>query len=358
MTGPYNYGPAPDYDAEFAAAHNPALPQDQLLRLWHTRPDLREALAQLPACPPHLAAQVQFSDPWRDPNARSHRGIIMAFALLAGLLVIVGLGYVGYMAVNSGRPTESAGMLPTEDTKTTNASATTTATALPPPPSGPIKPVDVTTNCVQAEDGTDSNGAKYTYEAGKAFDADPLTAWRCQWKEQDGQSITAKFDHPMLVTSVGLIPGYAKTDIDGSDRFAQNRKITRVRWEFSDGSSVKQQVPVSRALASIKVNVVTDSVTMVIEATEPGVSIVNKSGQRQDAFNGLVSVSEIEFQGAQVPAGQAPAPAQAPPPGQVAPVQTPTSGSVAPPGQTPAPAAPAPPTGQTPPPSHPAPAQP
>ncbi|MEU9805705.1 hypothetical protein [Mycobacterium sp. NPDC050853] len=324
MTGPYNYGPAPDYDAEFAAARNPALPQDQLLRLWHTRPDLREALAQLPACPPHLAAQVQFSDPWRDPNARSHRGIVMAFATLAGLLVIVGLGYVGYMAVRpTGSTEQTHGMLPPDDPKTTSSSAVTSTTA-PAPPSGPLKAVDVSTNCVQAEDGTDSNGAKYIYDPAKAFDNDPLTAWRCQWKEQDGQSITTKFDHPMLVTAVGLIPGYAKTDIDGSDRFAQNRKITRVRWEFSDGSSVKQQVPVSRALASIKVNVVTDSVTMVIEATEPGVSIVNKNGQRQDAFNGLVSVSEIEIMGTQPPAGQAPPPAPAPQPGQVAPpAQTP-----------------------------------
>ncbi|WP_078293037.1 discoidin domain-containing protein [Mycobacterium sp. D16R24] len=318
MTGPYNYGPAPDYDAELAAAHNPALPQDQLLRLWHTRPDLREALAQLPACPPNLAAQVKFSDPWRDPNARSHRGIIMAFAMLAGLLVVVGLGYVGYMAVHGDGSTQQQthGMLPPNDPKTTS-SATMTTTAPPPVQSSPIKPVDLSTNCVQAEDGTDSNGVKYVYDPAKAFDNDPLTAWRCQWKEQDGQSITAKFDHPTLVTSVGLVPGYAKTDIDGSDRFAQNRKITRVRWEFSDGSSVKQQVPVSRALASVKVNVVTDSVTMVIEATEPGVSIVNKSGQRQDAFNGLVSVSEIEIMGTQPPAGEgpAPAPAPAPPPG-------------------------------------------
>lgn len=316
MTGPYNYGPAPDYDAEFAAAHNPALPQDQLLRLWHTRPDLREALAQLPACPPALAAQVQFSDPWRDPNARSHRGIIMAFAMLAGLLVIVGLGYVGYMAVRGDGSAEQPthGMLPPNDPKVTSSAAATATTAPPAAPSSAVKPVDVSTNCVQAEDGTDSNGVKYVYDPAKAFDNDPLTAWRCQWKEQDGQSITAKFDHPTLITSVGLIPGYAKTDIDGSDRFAQNRKITRVRWEFSDGSSVKQQVPVSRALASIKVNVVTDSVTMVIEATEPGVSIVNKSGQRQDAFNGLVSVSEIEIMGTQPPAVPAPAPAPAPAP--------------------------------------------
>lgn len=323
MTGPYNYGPAPDYDAEFAAAHNPALPQDQLLRLWHTRPDLREALAQLPACPPNLAAQVKFSDPWRDPNARSHRGIIMAFAMLAGLLVVVGLGYVGYMAVHGDGSTQQQthGMLPPNDPKTTSSAAATT-TAPPPVPSSPIKPVDLSTNCVQAEDGTDSNGVKYVYDPAKAFDNDPLTAWRCQWKEQDGQSITAKFDHPTLVTSVGLVPGYAKTDIDGSDRFAQNRKITRVRWEFSDGSSIKQQVPVSRALASVKVNVVTDSVTMVIEATEPGVSIVNKSGQRQDAFNGLVSVSEIEIMGTQPPAGEGPAsgpaPAQTPAPGAAA----------------------------------------
>ncbi|MFD6195318.1 discoidin domain-containing protein [Mycobacteriaceae bacterium NPDC060252] len=331
MTGPYNYGPAPDYDAELAAAHNPALPQDQLLRLWHTRPDLREALAQLPACPPNLAAQVKFSDPWRDPNARSHRGIIMAFAMLAALLVVVGLGYVGYMAVRGDGSTQQQthGMLPPNDPKTTSSAAATT-TAPPPVPSSPIKPVDLSTNCVQAEDGTDSNGVKYVYDPAKAFDNDPLTAWRCQWKEQDGQSITAKFDHPTLVTSVGLVPGYAKTDIDGSDRFAQNRKITRVRWEFSDGSSIKQQVPVSRALASVKVNVVTDSVTMVIEATEPGVSIVNKSGQRQDAFNGLVSVSEIEIMGTQPPVGEGPASARAP-------AQVPAPGAAA----TTAPAAPA-----------------
>lgn len=311
MTGPYDYGPASDYDAEYAAAHNPALPQDQLLRLWHTRPDLREALAQLPACPPHLAAQVLFSDPWRDPNARSHRGLIMAFALLAGVLVIVGLGWVGYMAINSGGGPEPTRPIMPPKSSAVAAGPSSGPTAPPAPQATVLNPVDVNTNCPQAEDGRDSNGAVYTYEPRKAFDGDPSTAWRCQWKETDGQSITAKFEHPMLITSVGLIPGYAKTDIDGSDRFLQNRKITRVRWDFGNGTSVKQQVPVSRAMTTINVNVVTDSVTMVIEATEPGVSIVNKSGQRQDAFNGLVSVSEIQIMGSEPPAGT-PSP---PPPG-------------------------------------------
>lgn len=339
MTGPHDYGPSPDYDAEAAAAHNPLLPQEQLLQLWRARPDLRQALAQLPACPPHLAAQVKFSDPWRDPNTRSHRGVIMALAAAAGLLVIVGLGYVGFLAINSGGPEQSHSILPSDDPKSTSAAAASTSAEVPATPPELIRPMDVKTNCVQAEDGSDSNGTKYTYEAGKAFDGDPVTAWRCQWKETDGQSITAKFEHPMLVTSVGLIPGYAKTDIDGSDRFAQNRKITRVRWEFSDGTSVKQQVPVSRSLATIKVNVVTDSVTMVIETTEPGVSIVNRNGQRQDAFNGLISVSEIQIMGTEAPAG---VPHPQPPPGSPPPPSTPlatwpSSPPVSPPAGSPPP---------------------
>ncbi|SHT16240.1 Uncharacterised protein [Mycobacteroides abscessus subsp. abscessus] len=74
-------------------------------------------------------------------------------------------------------------------------------------------------------------------------------------------------------------------------------------------------------------------------------SIVNKSGQRQDAFNGLVSVSEVEIMGTQPPASEGPAPAPVVPPGPPVgappPMPTPGQAPLAPsPGASPAPVAP------------------
>src|SRR5690606_40842109 len=78
-----------------------------------------------------------------------------------------------------------------------------------------------------------SAGNPVSYDAINVTDGDPSTAWRKSsedWSYDDYILIT--FDEPVKLTTVGLIPGYAKVDPgSGTDRFFQNhrdRKSTRL----------------------------------------------------------------------------------------------------------------------------------
>jgi hypothetical protein len=105
-----------------------------------------------------------------------------------------------------------------------------------------------------------------------------------------------RFRAPHEVSTVGLIPGLAKTDpADGTDRYAQNRRIAAVRYTFDDGSSVVQRFdtsPGNRSVQSMQVpRVRTAHVSLTILESVPG-SPVNG----QPAVD-KVAVSEVAFSG-------------------------------------------------------------
>ena len=50
-----------------------------------------------------------------------------------------------------------------------------------------------------------------------------------------GKKITLQLPGKTAIGEVGLIPGYAKTDeASGADRYAENNRVTRVRWTIGD----------------------------------------------------------------------------------------------------------------------------
>ena len=112
-----------------------------------------------------------------------------------------------------------------------------------------------TASC-QSPDSVDAAGNKVGYPPTSAYDGDLTTAWRCNGTGV-GQALTLTLAEPVRVGEVGLVPGYAKTDPrSGVDRYAENNRVTRVRWTFSDGSSVVQRLdgsPTNRALQSTRV---------------------------------------------------------------------------------------------------------
>jgi hypothetical protein len=61
----------------------------------------------------------------------------------------------------------------------------------------------------------------------------------------------------MAVAEVGLVPGYAKTDAaSGVDRYAENNRITKVRWRFDDGTTHVQTMsgsPGDRSMRTMRV---------------------------------------------------------------------------------------------------------
>ncbi|MCW2782037.1 MAG: hypothetical protein JWR35_2486 [Marmoricola sp.] len=131
-------------------------------------------------------------------------------------------------------------------TPTTIASATATCTAPP---------------------GVDSSGKKVTYGVGHAIDDQTDTAWRCDGSAV-GQKIVLDLGRSQPIGEVGLVPGYAKTDSESHvDRYAQNNRITKVRWTFDDGSSVVQNLsgnPQDRSLQAVRVPK-TDSATVTLQ---------------------------------------------------------------------------------------------
>ncbi len=94
----------------------------------------------------------------------------------------------------------------------------------------------------QANDSVDAGGNSVSYEPRNVYDGDLTTAWRCPGNGR-GERLTITLPRVVVLGEVGLVPGYAKTDARSDvDRYAQNNRITRVRWRFSDGTTVIQNI--------------------------------------------------------------------------------------------------------------------
>ena len=120
----------------------------------------------------------------------------------------------------------------------------------------------------------DSAGNPVSYAPTYAIDQDISTAWRCDG-DGVGQSITLSLAGDTRIAELGLVPGYAKTDsTSGADRYAENNRITSVRWTFLDGTSMDQDLDGSatnRALQTTRIPVTTSaSVVLEVLASTPG----------------------------------------------------------------------------------------
>jgi hypothetical protein len=82
--------------------------------------------------------------------------------------------------------------------------------------------------------GQDASGDKVSYAAANLTDGVADTTWRCDGTAI-GKKITLRLPGTLAIGEVGLIPGYAKTDDStGDDRYAENNRVTRVRWTIGD----------------------------------------------------------------------------------------------------------------------------
>src|SRR6266511_1970722 len=77
-----------------------------------------------------------------------------------------------------------------------------------------------------AEPALDASGERVSYGAANLVDDDPTTAWRVSG-DGVGTTIRAEWDEPVALTSIGVVPGYAKVDAaDHTDRFHQDPAVT------------------------------------------------------------------------------------------------------------------------------------
>ncbi|MBA3718773.1 MAG: hypothetical protein H0W95_00535 [Nocardioidaceae bacterium] len=142
-------------------------------------------------------------------------------------------------------------------------------------------------SCTSAP-GVDAAGEAVTYEPAAAIDADAESAWRC-----DGNGSGVRLDLALgqraTVSQVGLIPGYAKTDpVDGTDRYAENRRISEVTWKFDDGESVTQRFDTDPDNRSLQWTSVPDAETRAVEIT------IEASAE---AARNTVAISTVQVQG-------------------------------------------------------------
>jgi heat shock protein HtpX/STE24 endopeptidase len=157
---------------------------------------------------------------------------------------------------------------------TSPASQETTATQQPPATVG-AAPTELTGAATAfasatAPDNVDDAGNPTSYAAANVLDDDAATAWRVKG---DGRGVTVTLTLPSTrhLVRVGLIPGYAKTDLkSGTNRFYQERRVGEVRWRFDDGSVADQVFTDTPTMQTTTVDVTTRSITIEIVATRPG----------------------------------------------------------------------------------------
>jgi hypothetical protein len=185
------------------------------------------------------------------------------------------------------------GRAPSATPSSTSAGAAPDGRLLGRPFHGPVTPATVLgahASC-RAEPSVDSAGSRVRYPASNMLDGTHSTAWRCAGTGR-GVTLTFNLPQPRRIAQVGLVPGYAKTDaFSGADRYAQNRRIARVRWAFDGGEWVEQAFrtrPGYRDLQTMRIPAVrTRRVTVTIEQSVPGrrdntvaVSAVRLAGPR------------------------------------------------------------------------------
>ncbi|PDW03289.1 NADase-type glycan-binding domain-containing protein [Candidatus Viridilinea mediisalina] len=173
-------------------------------------------------------------------------------------------------ALSSATPPPSATPLPVAPSATPEL-ATPTPTPEPVLPPAPIAPMTAFA-WFEAPPSRDSAGNEVVYSADQTIDGRMDTAWRVPG---DGQfaSVTLTFSQAVQLSALGIVPGYAKVDpLSGEDRFLQNRRVSRVRLDFTGGISVEATLADRPELQTIEFDpVVTSHVTVVVlETTAPG----------------------------------------------------------------------------------------
>jgi hypothetical protein len=287
MPGPeYPDAPPPEVPEEFAAAYREAYQRalESGLDGSAAHPHAEPVIAHEPV-PEH--AQVVEGGSLARPleRWRASRWFLVS-VVTATAAVLVAAAYAVGTTVSGGDDGGSTGAVVPQSSRTTGpvrsgspSKATPTRRSSAHVPNawdGAVRPVSIdaiAADCT-APPGTDSAGHKVTYVPENATDGRAQTAWRCTGAAT-GQKLTLRLSGVTDVAQVGLIPGYAKTDPEsGTDRYAENNRITRVRWTLGDGVTVVQRLdpdPSSRAMQVLRVpRTTTDTVTLEILAVAHG----------------------------------------------------------------------------------------
>lgn len=212
---------------------------------------------------------------WREggdaPPPPPRRSLGLILGVIGAVVALAAVAVAAYLLA----PRFLRGSTPTTPTAVAPAPAPPApvpAPATAPAPSGPLT-LTASADCVSPP-SRDAAGATVDYGPARMVDGRADSAWRCDG-DGAGQTIRITFDRPARVQEVGIVAGYDKIDpTDGTDRFAQNRRIAAVRYTFDDNTTVEQSLRTGtgdRSLQTVAVPGVTSSgVTITIVRSVPG----------------------------------------------------------------------------------------
>lgn len=223
--------------------------------------------------------------PPRDPTPNrppSRAGGVVAVAAGALVLLVATVVLASVLMDGDEEPTADAvptpasvtasSELPSVGRPSTSVSAVTPSTD-PLPPEGPLQPVSASATSTLSSQRNACTGEVSTYLVENAIDDDPQSAWASAEDDGAGQRIEVDFDRRVELTSVGLVPGYAKSSgatwngCRPVERFDLNRWVVRVRYSFDDGSSVEQTFDPEPTLQALPVSASTQRVVVEILET-------------------------------------------------------------------------------------------
>ena len=228
-----------------------------------------------------------------DQRTRSRRVPSLVAALVLAGVVAGGVTAVGASGDDEqSAPASTTGTTAPPATTSTTAEPepepepeTTTTTTAPPEPAPAPLPVDGASASVAAPDSSDGCGGPTTYGAANAVDGERSTGWSIEG-DGTGETLTLDLGGERRVSSVGLLPGYAKVDeCTGVDRFPENRRPTAVTWTFDDGTEVSQPLEDAAEVQTIEVDATTSTVEMRID------------GVTADPRRDFTVVSEVAVEG-------------------------------------------------------------
>ncbi|HEX5877948.1 MAG TPA: hypothetical protein VF468_06445 [Actinomycetota bacterium] len=152
------------------------------------------------------------------------------------------------------------------------------------PQPGPLHPAEVEASA-WAGPSKDGAGSTVTFEAENLVDGLADTAWRVEG-DGVGHTLTFRFDRPVHLTAIGLLPGYAKVDqVSGVNRFRQNRRVTAATYTFDGGGQGAVTFSDTAELQLHQVNA--DTTTVVVQIT----------GSTRATDRPYTAISEVRFAG-------------------------------------------------------------
>ncbi|MBF6209069.1 hypothetical protein IU483_34210 [Streptomyces gardneri] len=124
------------------------------------------------------------------------------------------------------------------------------ATSAAPPASSIIQPKSADSKCPPG-----------STSAMDAFGGQTGKAWSCvRAYKVDGQVITIDLGKTYQIDSIGIVPGWDHISADGTDQWAKYRTVSRVSYQFDDGTKTVYTQPTL------------DQRTLVVTKMEPAVS--------------------------------------------------------------------------------------